>query len=762
MKNMYCFLLFIVVTLFAAPAEQSPWKMQIRSIADSSLPLSSFNNNSYVDYSPESLPSDVANGSRMLVLKSSFVWSKDEVFTLLVSPTDHPCRIYVNGQLIYRFGLLVNPFVAVNYKSTIVSIPESLANRGKNDITMVLFPRGERTPPPVTIVDTYRENSEREFWQTIVYYTYTCAFWIMGLVFGILFLALWSVQKKEKKQYLFFALSSITLALGYSNVIFASADHNEPFLWVISRTGLVLGSSLIMTFASIKAGHGEKFKWVNRVFIFASLVFFFNVMLMDTKYQINKAYDWASSFIITPALILVLFHAIVQLSRSRTFLDFLVVVGVLFTFGTGFHDLYYLKNFKIPYCWTLVFGYTILELSIIFTLARDLWVVFAENREKAILLEVANKKLLDQKSSLEQSSESKSRFLRNMAHEFKTPLQGLVTIADLLQQKDTDKVELNDIMKMMNVQMQKHLYNIQNVMDMSILEDQQPEINLKKFEVESLLQSVHQMFSNNERNRSNSLEIISGGGLPELLYGANDHFARIAVNLLTNMMHEDQVTKVTCYANWTESNQMIELRMSNGTGFIPTRTLQILTDISHACLSNASEDLPIDDLALLVVMQLLPFLNGSLEIERRHGELILRVPFKIVASNAVKKGDENTILVVEDNPVNRMLITRLIEKMGYTVLTAEDGLEAVEKAKNDHPALILMDVQMPYMDGLEATRRIRDSQSKVIIVALTANGNQSECMDAGMDDFLGKPANLKDIKKILEHYLGNVSIEKEN
>ena len=115
------------------------------------------------------------------------------------------------------------------------------------------------------------------------------------------------------------------------------------------------------------------------------------------------------------------------------------------------------------------------------------------------------------------------------------------------------------------------------------------------------------------------------------------------------------------------------------------------------------------------------------------------------------------ILVVEDNPVNQMLASRLLLKLGFVADVAENGIEALKKLKLTHYSLILMDLQMPLMDGLEATRCIRtlgieDPLFKVPIVALTTCENRKLCLEAGMDDFLSKPLHLSLLRECLERF----------
>lgn len=117
-----------------------------------------------------------------------------------------------------------------------------------------------------------------------------------------------------------------------------------------------------------------------------------------------------------------------------------------------------------------------------------------------------------------------------------------------------------------------------------------------------------------------------------------------------------------------------------------------------------------------------------------------------------------TILCVEDNPQNMRLVRKILQHAGYSVLEAVDGLSAIDITESAQPSLILMDVNLPDIDGLEATRRIKSTPhlAHIPIVALTANamyGDRERCLDAGCDDYLSKPVNKAQLLEIIDHFL---------
>lgn len=144
-------------------------------------------------------------------------------------------------------------------------------------------------------------------------------------------------------------------------------------------------------------------------------------------------------------------------------------------------------------------------------------------------------------------------------------------------------------------------------------------------------------------------------------------------------------------------------------------------------------------------------LNGSISFADE-STLKLSFPFEnvIKIQNSLPTGD--TILLVEDNRINQIVIEKILEKYNFKVIIAEDGIEAIEHTKSDSPDLILMDIQMPRMDGLEASREIKKF-SNIPIIALTAHADMQECLDAGMNDYLSKPVHSTDLIQKIENFL---------
>lgn len=749
-------LLFVPFKLLAL-LPLAPWEIQITSIQDSIYTTTHWEeSDQFQSLENVTIPQSLGNGTYLMVLRSRFQYdSSSNDLTVSISPTDHPYRIYINGTKVLHYGITQNPSVASNYKSEMAYIPPGIVKAGENKVVMVLYPRGENSAAPEIFIDSYLPNLKRNFWQTFLNYTFIAGLCVNGALIFLLFISFWISSQRERKDYLFFALTSMFISLGYLNVIFATPIHIEPPLWIIARSSFVAASATLMTFTSIHSGLEPKLKWVNRLFLFSALIFFFHVVMMDNKFDIDKSFTAATSFIITPALVLSLGMTIHKFIRSKQWTDLLIVIGISSTFVTAFHDMYYFRNFKIPYFWTVAYGYAVMEIAIVVALSKDLWKLFIENRHKAELLIEKNSELELQKFQLEEVSNGKSRFLRNMAHEFKTPLQGIVTIAELLQKRGESRETVKTILEALNIQMQKHLYNIQNVIDLSILEEKIPDIHKKTFSKAQFIQVLELMFQNNEHNRSNRLNLSIDSSLPDMFFGDNEHISRITINLLTNMVSELVQTEIACSLNWSLDSKILEIRMNNGTGKIHQRAIDILRLPQEEILIQYNDDNGIDDLAVFVAARLIPALEGECIIREDDGEIVLRFPLEEVSVSHEKQSGNGKILVAEDNPVNRMLICKILEKLGYTVVTAEDGKEAVERTLADNPSLIFMDVQMPEMSGIEATREIRNHHSDTIIIALTANANKSECLDAGMNDFLNKPARMEELKNLIDHYLAS-------
>jgi two-component system, sensor histidine kinase len=367
------------------------------------------------------------------------------------------------------------------------------------------------------------------------------------------------------------------------------------------------------------------------------------------------------------------------------------------------------------------------------------------------------------KSEAEQANKAKSLFLANMTHELRTPMNGALGMLQLLSTTNLtpEQEEYVSIARSSS----EHLLDIVNdILDFSRIENGELSLEARFF---SLAQSVERLLKPIAFNARRKNLIFTLNISPVLkereIYCDETRIGQILINLVSNAVkftHQGEVS-VNLSASLLDDDQInLELTVRDTGIGIPEAQQSRIFESFHQADSSMVRKYGGSGLGLAIVQRLCELIGAKLEMKSKVNQGTTftlswkcqsRTPF-IAEPNEEAYTDLSgyKALVVEDNPVNQMLVANSLEKWGMEVQTANHGLEAVEKL-NDYPAdIILMDLQMPLMDGYEASEKIRQSGSQVPIIALTANSlaeDRNRCLATGMNDFLSKPVSLSKLRE---------------
>lgn len=375
-------------------------------------------------------------------------------------------------------------------------------------------------------------------------------------------------------------------------------------------------------------------------------------------------------------------------------------------------------------------------------------------KQNEIELKIANEKTMI-------SSQAKTIFLANMSHEIRTPLNGIMGMAGLLKGTQLND-EQNSFVKYILDAGEQLQTILGDILDFSKIESGKIDINPKIVRTEEfnhLLQKVLEGFAKEKGLRYYFEEET----LPHHIYIDDGRLRQIISNLIVNAVKYTNQGEVRVLCYYKDSNIIYEVR-DTGIG-ISKENLRDLFEpfmqVNHE-LRNAGGV----GLGLSIVKQLVELMDGKIEVE---SELYVGSTFKVTIpagerEEVVEESDfdikntliGNKILVVEDNKINQKVITKILEKAGANIEVANNGREAIEKVAREKFNAILMDYQMPELDGPSATKEIRKFNKEVSIIALTANAfedDKNECLLAGMNDFLSKPVNPK---KLIQAILRNL------
>ncbi|GFM56438.1 response regulator [Pseudomonas capsici] len=382
--------------------------------------------------------------------------------------------------------------------------------------------------------------------------------------------------------------------------------------------------------------------------------------------------------------------------------------------------------------------------------------------------------LIQTREEAEQANRAKSDFLAMMSHELRTPMNGVLGMLQLLE--TTRMTDEQAEYAALATESTEHLLRVINdILDFSRIERDALQIEGITFNLAELVNASIQAFIHSAQQRNLLLERQIQPGLESLnVVGDPTRIRQILVNLIGNALKFTEVGSVRIEVGWEDlDNDQVRFICTvrdSGIGIHADR-LESMFDAFKQADSSISRRYGGTGLGLPIARTLAERMGGTLHAQSEEGIgsiFTLQIPLPLCSMTAATKAQplpgiescnrERCVLLVEDNPVNRTVVTAMLHNMGCKVDVALDGAQAVIKAAAGNYALILMDCRLPVMDGYEATRRIRQLSGlgELPIIALTANvlqGDRDACLQAGMNDYLAKPFKHADLQQILQRWL---------
>jgi len=371
----------------------------------------------------------------------------------------------------------------------------------------------------------------------------------------------------------------------------------------------------------------------------------------------------------------------------------------------------------------------------------------------------AEDELLKAKLHAETLARTKQEFLANLSHEIRTPMNAIVGIVQLLADSELNS-EQREYLKSIDFASDNLLNIINDVLDLSKLEAGQVVYERIPFNVKEVVTRTADIFRPKAEDNGLRLEVSHGPGIPASVTGDPTRLNQILANLISNAIKftDSGTVKVdTRLMKETGSGVVLEFTVSDtGIGIAPEKQQKIFESFGQAD-SDTTRKYGGTGLGLTIIKRLTEDMDGRVGLKSVLGEgsvFTVTLPFTLEeATDEQKEQRERPTadlarlsgmrgLIAEDNELNRMVATRFLEAAGIVVQCAVNGLEAVQMAAEKDYDFILMDIQMPELDGYGAARRIRESGNSVPIIAMTAHafsGEREKCLAAGMDSYLTKP-----------------------
>lgn len=433
-------------------------------------------------------------------------------------------------------------------------------------------------------------------------------------------------------------------------------------------------------------------------------------------------------------------------------------------------------TFTVPAPWYREPGFVLLATSVAGVISALMFLALVNYRERGQMLEdlkMAN-------DAAEAASQQKSMFLANMSHEIRTPMNAILGMTQLALETQYGH-DQREYLRLAHTSASELLTLLNDILDLSKVEAGKLELRAESFAVRQCAEGVIRTLELRAREKGIEVRLFCDEALPEYIRADQHRLRQVLFNLIGNAIKFTDRGKVSILVR-VEREYMHWVVRDTGTGIVPAQQHRIFEPFVQAD-GTITRRHGGTGLGLAICAELVRKMNGTIWVESpwmneineepvKGSAFHFKIPLEVSerpldpeckpASTMLMPGPLR-ILVAEDNQINQKLINRLLAKDGHAVTIVSNGEEVLDVLNRQQVDIVLMDVQMPVMDGLEATRRIRSNEQgkemRLKIVAITANaldGDRERCIEAGMDDYLTKPIHISELREILKYTGKNV------
>jgi PAS domain S-box-containing protein len=376
------------------------------------------------------------------------------------------------------------------------------------------------------------------------------------------------------------------------------------------------------------------------------------------------------------------------------------------------------------------------------------------------------------KDKAQESDQLKSAFLANLSHEIRTPMNGIIGFSGLLTREATNNANSKHYVEIINKCNEQLLHIIDDLVDISKIEANQMQLNEQECNISALIEDLYVIYTQElEKLCKNSVQLIrkyNPAQIGDVIMTDEYRLRQILMNLMHNAVKFTNNGHIAIGYQKTNDNLIRFFVEDTGIG-IPEKQIQNLFKPFRQLDNTTTKIFGGSGLGLSICKGLVRLMGGTISVDSIWGEgsvFHFSIPYHLPKTQPSppkthktkeesQRLDGANVLIVEDDDMSYAFLEEYLSSTGMEVIRASSGIEAIEKTEKFNPELIIMDIRLPLMNGLEATRKLREKGIRVPIIAQTAYAMSEDkeiCLDAGCDDYISKPIHKELLlKKIIYH-----------